>query len=336
MLLTKAYYICKPLMPWGMRTGLRRAMARWKRRAVANRWPVDPTAAAVPKGWPGWPEGKKFAVVLTHDVEGQRGLDRVQRLADLEADLGFRSSFNFVPEGEYRVPDKLRKTLDRSGFEVGIHGLKHDGKLYSSHAEFSRRAERIQEYRRQWQVAGFRSPFMHHNLEWIHELGMEYDASTFDTDPFEPQPDGTGTIFPFWVPDAMGGGYVELPYTLVQDYNLYVILQERTNEIWKRKLDWVAAQGGMVLINTHPDYMWFDEKRGRDEFPLGMYSGLLTYIREKYEGQYWHALPRDVARFYRDSMPATEQGSRIPLKARAAVQSGHAVLSNTQARESLS
>jgi hypothetical protein len=25
--------------------------------------------------------------------------------------------------------------------------------------------------------------------------------STFDTDPFEPQPDGMGTIFPFWVPN---------------------------------------------------------------------------------------------------------------------------------------
>jgi hypothetical protein len=29
-----------------------------------------------------------------------------------------------------------------------------------------------------------------------HDLNIEYDASTFDTDPFEPQPDGVGTIFP--------------------------------------------------------------------------------------------------------------------------------------------
>ena len=31
-------------------------------------------------------------------------------------------------------------------------------------------------------------------------LNIAYDASTFDTDPFEPQPDGVNTIFPFWVP----------------------------------------------------------------------------------------------------------------------------------------
>src|SRR5579872_5210809 len=177
MILTKAYYACKPLMPWALRTALRRANARYKRYAFADRWPIDPKAGVAPKGWRGWPQDKKFAVILTHDVERQRGLDRVERLMKLEAHLGFRSSFNFVPEGEYRVPDALRAMVDRSGFEVGVHGLKHDGKLYSSHAEFSRRAERIGEYARKWKAAGFRSPFMHHNLEWIHELGMEYDAS---------------------------------------------------------------------------------------------------------------------------------------------------------------
>ena len=316
VMLKRAYYVFKPLMPWELRTGLRRVMARYRRHIFSDTWPIDPKSAAIPKAWRGWPEAKKFAVVLTHDVEGPKGLARVDRLMELETHMGFRSSFNFVPEGQYRVPDALRIKMERGGFEVGIHGLKHDGKLYSSHGEFTRRAERIGEYRRKWKVVGFRSPFMHHNLEWIHELGMEYDASTFDTDPFEPQPDGVGTIFPFWVSNSKGGGYVELPYTLVQDYNLFVILREQTNEIWKRKLDWVAEHGGIVLMNTHPDYMWFDEKRGRDEFPLGMYSELLMYLREKYNGEYWHALPRDVSRFYRSTMVDTGLGSQIGNKAK--------------------
>ena len=38
---------------------------------------------------------------------------------------------------------------------------------------------------------------MHHNLDWISELEIDYDMSTFDTDPFEPMPQGAGTIFPF-------------------------------------------------------------------------------------------------------------------------------------------
>ena len=53
-------------------------------------------------------------------------------------------------------------------------------------------------------------------------------------------------------------GYVELPYTLPQDSTLFLLLREKTNGIWKTKLDWIAQHGGMALLNTHPDYMRFD------------------------------------------------------------------------------
>jgi hypothetical protein len=52
-----------------------------------------------------------------------------------------------------------------------------------------------------------------------------------------------------------------LPYTLVQDFNLFKILREPNIDIWKRKLDWIAERGGMALINTHPDYMGFEGKQ---------------------------------------------------------------------------
>ena len=93
-------------------------------------WPVLPGSERPPADWPGWPDGKKFAFVLTHDVEGQAGLDRCRSLMELEAKLNFRSSFNFIPEGEYRVSKELRDELTGRGFEVGVHDLRHDGKLY--------------------------------------------------------------------------------------------------------------------------------------------------------------------------------------------------------------
>jgi len=128
-------------------------------------------------------------------------------------------------------------------------------------------------------------------------LNVRYDSSTFDTDPFEPQPDGVDTIFPFWVPRS-GGGYVELPYTLTQDFTLLVLFGEKTTAIWERKLDWIAQNGGMVLINTHPDYMNFGGS-GCDpgHFPAGLYEGFLKLLASKYEGRYWHALPKDMAEF---------------------------------------
>ncbi len=59
---------------------------------------------------------------------------------------GFRSSFNFVPEGEYDAPLELRSFLTEQGFEVGVHDLHHDGTLYRSHSEFSAAADRINEH----------------------------------------------------------------------------------------------------------------------------------------------------------------------------------------------
>ena len=90
-----------------------------------------------------------------------------------------------------------------------------------------------------------------------------------------------------------------MPYTLPQDFTLFILLKEQNLEIWKRKLDWVVANGGMALLITHPDYMSFDNKTTTfDEYPVRYYKELLHYIAERYPGQYWHALPRDMAQFW--------------------------------------
>ena len=199
--------------------------------------------------------------------------------------LGFRSSFNFVPEGTYAVEAAFRGWLTEHGFEVGVHDLHHDGTLYRSRAAFRENARRINLYLKAWKASGFRSGFMLHNLDWIHDLDIAYDSSTFDTDPFEPQPDAAGTIFPFWVPppeDGIArGGYVELPYTLPQDSTLYLLLREKTPEIWLRKLDWIARQEGMALVNVHPDYLRFPgEPPSPKTFPVRHYVRLLEHLRD--------------------------------------------------------
>ena len=199
----RIYYRVKPFIPQSLRTAVRRRLALRLRNTVADVWPIWPGSEQPPKNWPGWPEGKKFAFVLTHDVESAIGLQKCRSLMQLDQEFGFRGSFNFVPEGDYRLPSDLREELTQSGFEVGIHDLRHDGRLYQSHREFCQRATRINRYLAEWGAAGFRSAFMLHNLDWLHELEIQYDASTFDTDPFEPQPEGRHTIFPFWVPAPM-------------------------------------------------------------------------------------------------------------------------------------
>jgi len=257
----------------------------------------------VPEAWSGWPDGKRFALLLTHDVETVKGQEKCIKLATLEERLGFRSSFSFMAK-EYDVSSEIRHTLVKNGFEVGVHGLYHDGNLFSSKKKFHNQAFQINHYLQEWRSVGFRTPCMYHNLEWICDLNIEYDSSTFDIDPFEPQPDGMGTAFPFWVQDgSKTKGFVELPYTLPQDFTLFVLMKERNIDIWKKKLDWVVEKGGMALLITHPDYM--NCNRGQctiEEYPMEFYEEFLDYIKCKYEGQYWHPLPKEMARFWKQQM----------------------------------
>jgi hypothetical protein len=314
------YYLLKPLLSRKLQIRARRFHAQRILRKSAELWPIDAAAGRKPNGWPGWPEGKQFAFVLSHDVERPGGVERVRQLAETEMEFGFRSSFNFVPEGGYPIPADLREWLVAHGFEVGVQDLHHDAKLYRSREHFRQSAQRINRYLKEWNAAGFRSAYMFHNLEWLHDLDVLYDSSTFDTDPFEPQPDGAGTIFPFWVPPPESDpasenhatrrtGYVELPYTLVQDFNLFIVLQEKSIDIWKRKLAWIASQEGMAFLDTHPDYMCFGPAAPKiDEFPIALYREFLGCIRDVYEGRFWHALPREIA-----SMVASLRADQIPL-----------------------
>jgi len=276
--LKKIFYILKPLIPRSFQIFLRRQLVRKQRKKFADVWPILNSSAEVPAGWQGWSDGKKFAVVLTHDVELQGGHDKCEELMNIEKELGFKSSFNFVPE-RYNVSPSLRKMIAENGFEVGVHGLNHDGKLFQNKKTFDERAEKINKYVKDWNVVGFRAPAMHHNLEWIHKLDIEYDLSTFDTDPFEPQSDGVGTIFPFWVPaNGSGKGYWEMPYTLVQDFTLFILMNEN-NDIWKRKVDWIVQNGGMVLVNVHPDYVNFSQNKKRFR---GIFKNPICWIAQLY------------------------------------------------------
>ena len=181
--MSNLYYRLKPFIPREVRMAARRVHAIQLRRRNGNSWPIQESAARAPEGWPGWPNGKKFAFVLTHDVEGVRGLDKCRRLAEMDKAQGFRSSFNFVPEGEYRLPDSLRAFLVQEGFEIGVHDLHHDGSLYRSERTFMAQAQIINQHLKAWGAVGFRAGFMFHNLEWLHSLDVSFNSSTFDAVP---------------------------------------------------------------------------------------------------------------------------------------------------------
>jgi glycosyltransferase involved in cell wall biosynthesis len=300
MLTTKPFVFIKPFVPRQVQLFIRRLLVSKRLAVCQNVWPIDPQSSKPPEGWTGWPEGKRFGLILTHDVEGQKGHDICHLLAAIEERLGFRSSFNFVAE-DIKISTDLMDQLKTKGFEIGLHGIHHVNPFQSSRG-FQKTVPKINRYLKEWDAVGFRSPSMYHSLEMIHDLNIEYDSSTFDTDPFEPQPDGVGTVFPFWVPGRNGRpGYVEMPYTLPQDFLLFILMRQHNIDIWKKKLDWIASHGGMALFITHPDYMEFNKGDHYETYPARYYEEFLKYIKTQYEGQYWHALPKDVASFWKSA-----------------------------------
>jgi hypothetical protein len=302
----RVFYYLKPLIPRFLQYALRKAYMPAQERRGRLRWPVEDRYARFQfellrrlmekKGLSRvshigfWPRGRRFAFIITHDVETEDGLKMIPRVVDLEKGYGFRSLFNIVPE-RYPVDRDYLDSLVQEGFEIGIHGLLHDGKLFLSRRIFVERAAKINEYLDSYKAVGFRSPLTQRNPYWMKELEVEYDMSFFDTDPYETLPGGTMSIWPFFI-----GDLVELPYTLPQDHTLFLIRGETTPRIWYRKIDFIEQYSGMALVNVHPDYM-HATARSNGRYPMRFYEQLLRYMSGK--NDYWHALPRDAARWWR-------------------------------------
>jgi peptidoglycan/xylan/chitin deacetylase (PgdA/CDA1 family) len=325
------FYRAKPLIPRRAQMTARRAMARRQRsRHEAGgrfpRWPVEPIidlqretllrervrrsdSGRVPV-LGAWPDGHRFAWTLTHDVEAPKGLANVGRLLELERRHGVVSAW-FLVADDYDIGDDVMAAIRGAGGEIGLHGLHHDGSLFQSREHFERQLPRIHDRLRAWGAVGFRSPATHRNAAWMPELGAEYDSSFPDTHPFDAQPGGCCSILPYFL-----GDMVELPITLPQDHTLFELLGERDIALWRRKVAYIAACGGLVTVLVHPDYALTPER-------LRHYDELLTLLCGRDGG--WHALPRDVARWWRRRAELEQQFEEGEIDPRAAAEAGATV-----------
>jgi hypothetical protein len=294
-----AYYRARPALPRSAQIAMRRAFSRVQARTRFPRWPAETALhdlydlllglVASVAGEPlptiaPWPAGKSWALVLTHDVETSAGLDYLPAVRDAELAAGCRSAWNLVPK-RYDVDDGLVEDLAGQGFEVGVHGLYHDGLDLESLAILQERLPEMRAWAERWGATGFRAPATHRRWEWMPLLGFDHDSSYSDTDPFEPQAGGCCTWLPFFI-----DGLVELPITLAQDHTLFVILRRPDEAVWLEKAKLIRRRGGMALVDTHPDYLL---EPGR----LEAYRRLLAYATA--QTGTWCALPSEVSAWWR-------------------------------------
>jgi hypothetical protein len=301
----RTYYRVRPVLPRSTQISMRRVFSRVQRRREFPRWPIEPAlhdlyavlfryvagvaGEPIPSIAP-WPSGYTWAVVLTHDVETSVGYQNLKQLQEIELRTGYRSSWNFVPK-RYEVEDSVVRGLIEQGFEVGVHGLLHDGRDLESEEMVRRRSPEMRAYAERWRARGFRSPATHRQWDLMPMLGFDYDSSYPDTDPFEPQAGGCCTWLPYF-----NRALVELPITLTQDHTLFVILGERSERAWIEKASYLRSRQGMALLITHPDYM-------RDSASLAAYERFLGAFGD--DSGTWRALPRDVSDWWRRRAAST-------------------------------
>lgn len=297
--LLRGYYLMRPALPRHLQLRLRRAYTRVQGRSSFPDWPVEDSlhnlyawlfgllaelaGEPVPFLDP-WPDGRSWALALTHDVETEAGYRNLDLLRGPERELGYRSSWNFVPL-RYRVSDDMVHVLQQEGCEVGVHGLRHDGRDLGSARLLAKRLPMMRQYADRWQAVGFRSPATQRQWDMMPQLGFEYDSSYTDTDPYEPQPGGCCSYLPYF-----NQSLVELPITLPQDHTVFAILQQPDAEVWLRKARLLREREAMVLTLTHPDY-------ARDHRVAEGYRSLLEAFRG--DSTVWHALPREIADWWR-------------------------------------
>lgn len=296
----QVYYPLKRWLPAGVRHYLHSLLVRMRERPTFPHWPYETSMLRLTTHWLEaglmkmqsrdgwhigfWPDNYECCIVLTHDVEGTAGFERIEAMAELEDKYGFRSAWN-LPLDQYPIDWQRLEKLKKLGFEVGAHGLSHDGRLFRSIEDFQVLAPKLEALARDHDLRGFRSPSTLRRIEWLQQLDFDFDSSFADTDPYEPQPGGCCSLFPFFL-----GDMVELPYTLPQDHTLVHLLRREALPVWAAKARWIASVGGMILTLVHPDYY------GRQPY-LAEYEELLKQLRDT-EGA-WRALPSEVASWWK-------------------------------------
>ena len=299
------YYWLRPHMPVAVRRHFQKVRLTGWQRIQFPAWPVDVTVdrlmrqtmkelleatgvSRLPFVW-FWPEGSPAGLMMTHDVEGPSGLDFCQTLMDADESYGVRSAFQLIPEGQGTTWRRVAADIRKRGFEVNLHDLNHDGRLFKDKDQFLERAHRINNYVRELGCGGFRSGAMYREQSWYDAFDFSYDMSVPNAAHLEPQRGGCCTVMPYFI-----GKILELPLTMVQDYSLFFILGDYSTGLWKQQTNLILQQNGLISVITHPDYLIGDAERA-------VYLQLLEYIGElRDEQRVWVAQPGEINTWWRN------------------------------------
>lgn len=303
-ILAQVYYFLRPVLPVFVRRQLQMLHLRNWNKLPFPCWPIDCSVDnlmrrlmllslrasgedCIPFIW-FWPDPSLSCAIMTHDVETQAGFELCPSLMDIDDSFGIKASFQIVPEERYRVRPGLLDEIRRREFEICIHDLNHDGHLYKNREQFLKRAAKINSYGKEFRAAGFRAAVLYRKQMWYDALEFSFDMSVPNVAHLDPQRGGCCTVMPYFL-----NGILEIPVTTVQDYTLFHILHDYSNDIWKQQMEIILSKHGLMSFIVHPDYLAAPRE-------LQVYKDLLTYLAElRQDRNVWVTTPGEVNRWWR-------------------------------------
>ena len=227
---------------------------------------LDPTIEEKREFWQ-----KEFGVIMTHDVDTREGYEYgLSKFVEMEKQEDIVSTINIIPSSPaYDLDPDLVTNLVRDGFDIGMHGLHHDGK-FAFLSEEEQRARIFDAAKRAKELnlpsMGYRAPWLHRTkkmVQYLTEAGFEWDSSFPDTDDSTPGYAITGsrTVFPFYPLYRDGETWkqspmLEIPVSMPQDWALlyyYKLSEESILRVWKKKMEYIKSKGGVAAFIIHPD-----------------------------------------------------------------------------------
>jgi len=245
---------------------------------------------------PFWPGNKKFALILSHDIDTSAGFGNIDKFIAIEKKYDWRSSW-FVVGEFFKAHKKQLTAMVEDGFEIGCHGYVHDNKLTSFTKERMREdLLRGSDMLKELGIKGFRSPSLLRSRQLFEVLEglFLYDTSVPDTEAFLQIAHRSGccTVFPYSILDNL----LEVPITLPLDSTLMALgfKPEQIYEIWKEKIEWVRKTGGIAHITTHAESYYSGNRN-----MLRVYERLLDFISQVPDC--WITKPADVALWWKNA-----------------------------------
>lgn len=278
-------------------------------RSPAPQWPIEPRVDAyradlfrqlflapspADKGGP-WPGGKRYPLLMTHDIDTAEGMKLAGSVLDDMVDMGLKPCFFLVAHG-YTWDEGFCDAVRQAGGEIGLHGDTHDNRIaYDSPTRIAERLDSCRDKILRHGIRGFRSPSLLVSDALYGEVGKRFswDSSVPDTDTntlLGPRR-GCATVFPF-----RRGGSLVLPTTMPADDRLLLMGLKGLDliAVLRKKARYLREISGLCHFLTHPEPHLFGRPLLRD-----LYRALIEELLA--EGDAWVATPSEVAACWRES-----------------------------------